>query len=280
MTFFYVLYKKEGLSPGVIGAFRELVYSYYAQHKRVFPWRTNPDPYTVFISEVMLQQTQAGQRTIVKFNEFMERFPTFESLAKAPLGDLLRVWQGLGYNRRALALKKAAEIIVSEHQGKLPPTIEGLDALPGIGYATACSISAFAFNAPVSFIETNIRSLYLHFFFPGQQSISDAELMPFIEATLDRAQPREWYSALMDYGSMLKKEVGNASVRSKHYTKQSTFEGSNRQLRGRILKTLTDRSLTRPDLLKEIDDTRTLRIADTLVKEGFLSFTEDRYGVA
>lgn len=279
MTLFYELYKKEGLSTKVIAEFRNLVYNYYSNHRRTFPWREDPSPYKVFISEIMLQQTQAGNRTITKFNEFLQVFPHFESLAKTPIPDLLRVWQGLGYNRRALGLKKSAEIIVETYGGVLPSTLKELDALPGIGYATACSISAFAFNAPVTFIETNIRSLYIHFFFPQSQSVSDSELLPFVEATLDESNPRKWYSALMDYGSMLKKQVGNTSVRSKHYTKQSAFKGSDRQLRGSILKALIDSPLSKDQLLAKLSDDRAIRIAEILIKEGFIVLDGNEYSI-
>lgn len=279
MTLFYEVYKKEGLSSKAIAEFRKLVYDYYLNHRRTFPWREDPSPYKVFISEIMLQQTQAGKRTVAKFNEFLQAFPHFESLAKAPINDLLRVWQGLGYNRRALGLKKAAEIIVHEHKGVLPSTLKDLDDLPGIGPATASSISAFAFNLPVTFIETNIRSLYIHFFFPDAQGVSDSELLPFVEATLDYSNPREWYSALMDYGSMLKKQIGNTSVRSKHYSKQSAFEGSDRQLRGLILKALITSPLSKDQLLAKVSRDRTLRIAETLIKEGFIAFDGDKYSI-
>lgn len=162
--------------------FQKRVYDYYEQNARVFPWRSEVSDYRVFISEVMLQQTQAGTRTIEKFNRFVQRFPDFESLASASLRDVLEVWKGLGYNRRALWLKQAAEIIVKDHKGILPRTVEDLDTLPGIGLATACSISAFAFNAPTVFIETNVRTVFLHHFFAGKSDVSDDELLPLVES--------------------------------------------------------------------------------------------------
>lgn len=255
-----------------IEQFKEQVYGYYRAHKRDFPWREDVTPYRVFISEVMLQQTQAGGRTIEKFNAFIERFPDFETLARASLADVLKLWQGLGYNRRALMLKKAAEIVVDRYKGELPRTVEDLDALPGIGYATACSISAFAFNEPVVFIETNVRTVFIHHFFPGSVEVSDAQLMPLVEQTLDAENAREWYSALMDYGSSLKKSVGNESRRSKHYTKQSKFEGSDRQIRGEILRLLsTQGELACEGLyLYNADVQRMQTIIKGLVKEGLI----------
>lgn len=255
-----------------IELFKEQVYGYYQTHKRDFPWREDVTPYRTFISEVMLQQTQAGGRTVEKFNAFVARFPDFETLARASLADVLKLWQGLGYNRRALMLKKAAEIIVRDYKGDLPSTVEELDALPGIGHATACSISAFAFNEPVVFIETNIRSVFIHHFFPGRSEVSDAELMPLVEQTLDIENAREWYSALMDYGSSLKKSVGNESRRSKHYAKQSRFEGSDRQIRGEILRLLsTKEKLACEGLyLYNADVQRMQNIIKGLVKEGLI----------
>ncbi len=256
-----------------LDSFRETVMTYYSEHKRSFPWRDAPSPYNVFISEVMLQQTQAGRRTIDKFNAFIDRFPDFASLASAPLSDILSLWQGLGYNRRALALKKAAEIIVREHNGVLPTNVEKLDDLPGIGYATACSISAFAFNMPVTFIETNVRTVFIHHFFPGRLDVRDDELKPFVEQSLEGIEPREWYSALMDYGTYLKKTQGNISRRSKHYTKQSRFEGSDRQLRGAILRLLSKKGRCELSDLNELSSgahEKVERVVDALVREGMI----------
>ncbi|MEK6858602.1 MAG: A/G-specific adenine glycosylase [Nanoarchaeota archaeon] len=252
--------------------FRKTVYDYYNTNKRSFPWRDEVTPYRVFISEVMLQQTQAGGRTIEKFNAFIERFPDFNTLAAAPLSDILKLWQGLGYNRRALMLKRAAEIIVREYDGKLPSTVEELDALPGIGHATACSISAFAFNKPVIFIETNIRSVFIHHFFPGRGGVSDKELLPIVASTLDTENAREWYSALMDYGSTLKKKVGNESRRSKHYAKQSTFEGSDRQIRGELLRLVSAQGTVACEGLHlcNADAVRMHTVIEGLIKEGLI----------
>lgn len=265
-------FKHEGMSKRVVMDFQQIVLGYYEHHARTFPWREDASPYRVFISEVMLQQTQAGSRTIEKFNAFIKRFPNFASLAAAPLADVLTLWQGLGYNRRALALKKTAEIIVRDYGGELPRTVEELDALPGIGHATACSISAFAFDAPVVFIETNVRNVFIHHFFSGRADVYDAELVPLVTAALAGMRSGEWYSALMDYGSMLKKVYGNASRRSKHYAKQSVFEGSDRQLRGAILRLVSQRgSASLQDLgLLHDDGERIERLVEGLVKEQML----------
>ncbi|MCK8115287.1 HhH-GPD family protein [Anaerosoma tenue] len=214
------------------------VWRHYEEHGRDdLPWRHTTAPYNVLVSEVMLQQTQVT-RVVPKYEVFMREFPTVESLASASLGRLLGAWQGLGYNRRALALKRAAEIIVTEHGGEVPATLDGLMALPGVGHATAAQVLAFAFDVGVPFIETNIRSVYLHEFFPDAEDVPDAAILPLVEATLDADRPREWFWALLDYGAHLKATGGNPSRRSRHHTRQGRFEGSNRQLRGRILAAL------------------------------------------
>ncbi len=200
-------------------------------------WRVMHDPYRIVVSEIMLQQTQVS-RVEKKYPEFIAAFPDFASLASASLKDVLAAWQGMGYNRRALYLKRIAEEVARKHRGKLPEDPEFLERLPGIGQATARSIAAFAFNAPVAFIETNVRSVFLHHFFPGRSGVRDGQIMPFVERALDRVRPREWYWALMDYGAYLKGAEANPSRRSAHHVTQAKFEGSDRQARGAIVKLL------------------------------------------
>lgn len=224
------------------GAFRARVWDHYDSNARdALPWRQTTDPYRILVSEVMLQQTQVS-RVVPKYQAFMAAFPTVQALAAAPIDRLLAAWQGLGYNRRALALKRAAEVIVVEHGGKVPDTLEGLTALPGIGHATAAQVLAFAFDIGVPFIETNIRTVYLHEFFPGAEDVPDAAILPLVADTLDDTRPREWFWALLDYGTYLKATTPNPSRRSRHHVRQGRFEGSNRQLRGRVLAELTGRA--------------------------------------
>jgi A/G-specific adenine glycosylase len=174
-----------------------------------------------------------------KFPQFIKIFPSFKALAEAPLNELLSVWQGMGYNRRALYLKKAAESVWRDHGGRLPRRPEELEALAGIGSATAGSIAVFAWNTPVVFIETNIRAVFLYHFFGGRSGISDKEISPFVQQALDKKNPREWYYALMDYGVMLKRKNKNPSRASAHHIKQSKFKGSLRETRGKIVKILS-----------------------------------------
>ncbi len=218
-----------------VKAFQKIIKDYYSKQGRIFPWRETRNPYKILVSEIMLQQTQAP-RVVEKYRSFIKRFPSVASLASAKTIDVFKEWQGLGYNRRGLALKKAAEIIVNEYHGKVPNSLESLLSLPGVGPATAGDILAFAWNQPSIVIETNIRSVFIHFFFRDTTNIADSEILPLIQKTLDRKNPREWYFALMDYGAFLKKNHLNPSRRSKQYSPQSPFSGSNRELRSKILR--------------------------------------------
>ena len=258
---------------------RTTIYDHYSSQRREFDWRRDITPYRVFVSEVMLQQTQTT-RVSEKFGPFIEAFPDFKALAVASFSDVLRLWKGLGYNRRAGYLQRAAAIIVDDYNSQLPEDPDLLVHLPGIGPATAASICVFAFNQPLTFIETNIRTVYIHFFFNSEDKIADARIMPLIEKSVDPVNPREWYYALMDYGVMLKKTVGNLNRRSSHYNKQSRFEGSDRQIRGRILQLLLDHPVLEeddlPGMLSEPPE-RCARIMEALCREGLVSRKDDNY---
>ncbi len=260
------------LTRAAISSFRKKVYGYYDQHCRDLPWRKTRSPYRVLVSEIMLQQTQV-ERVLEKYSVFIKTFPDFASLAKAPLKRLLTVWQGLGYNRRALALRALAHKVVAEHRGKLPSEPDKLLALPGIGKYTAGAVAAFAFNEPVVFMDTNIRRVYIHEFFHDRDDIHDDEIIPFLERTIDAENPRRWYNALMDYGTLLKKQQVNPNRRSAHYSRQSPFENSNRQVRGKILKALVAESqLSAAQIVKrtEMDPERVKANLSQLAKEGFI----------
>ena len=258
--------------PPSTKGFQEFVLDYYRKEGRDLIWRKTTDPYHVLVSEIMLQQTQVD-RVSRNFPVFIERFPDFGSLSTATLAEILTAWQGMGYNRRAIALQKCAQRVMADFGGSLPANADILATFPGIGRATASSICAFAFNMPVIFIETNIRRVFIHFFFSGTATVTDAEILPLVEETLYREDPRTWYNALMDLGTSLKKTVPNPNRRSAHYTKQSSFEGSDREIRGWILKSLvknsriTERMITChfPDL------ERVRKILTALECEGFVA---------
>lgn len=272
------------MSDTSIKKFKKNIWDFYHDHKREMPWRDTRDPYKILVSEVMLQQTQVS-RVLKKYPEFIKAFPNPEILAKAPLTQILAVWQGMGYNRRALALKAIANKVVRGYKGVVPRDHSLLIKLPGIGENTAGAIVAFAFNIPVAFIETNIRRVYIHFFFKKSHSVSDKEILKLVKKTVDIKNPREWYYALMDYGAMLAKITKNPNQKSRHYTKQKPFKGSNREVRGLILNLLLQGgSLSNTQLATEIRRRRvsgkvTQNLND-LVDEGFLSRKGSNYSLS
>lgn len=255
-----------------IKAFQQKIYDNYDRQGRKFPWRKNLNPYRVLVSEIMLQQTQV-ERVIDKFKQFLTAFPDFRSLADAPTAQLLSIWSGMGYNRRALSLQALAKQVMTDHRGRLPNDQEKLLTLPGIGNYTAGAVMAFAFNKPVVFMDTNIRRVFIHEFFSDKSSIRDDDLYPHIEKTLDRENPRKWYNALMDYGAQLKREQVNPNRRSAHYCRQSTFENSNRQVRGKILKALVQESPLTAARIVNMTAMDADRVRENLIqleREGFL----------
>lgn len=241
------------LSFDNVTSFQKLIWEYYTHHGRYFSWRHSDDPYHIVVSEIMLQQTQTN-RVIDKYEQFLIHFPTIKSLSEATLKNVLTQWQGLGYNRRGMYLHRLAQDIMQKYDGIIPKDPIILEQLPGIGYATARSICAFAFNMPTIFIETNIRAVYLHTFFPQSNSVDDKQLMPLIKQTIDTSNPREWYYALMDYGVMLKKVFKNPSRKSKHHTIQSKFDGSDRQIRGQIIRLLIKEPINKELLILRLNN--------------------------
>ncbi len=267
-------------------ALRKKVWEHYRTAGRKMPWRETRDPYRILVSEVMLQQTQV-ERVRPKYAEFLAAFPDAAALAGAPLARLLGVWRGLGYNRRALNLQRAARLLVERHGGRVPDDAEALRALPGIGAATAAAVRAFAFEAPVVLIETNVRRVFIHEFFPRREAVADAELLPLVAAALDRRRPREWYYALMDYGAALARRVPNPNRRSRSWTRQGHFEGSDRQLRGAILRQLLDAGPATPARLAAAlagpadgGGERVRRLVADLVREGFVARAGRRLRIA
>jgi len=270
------------LSPAQISLFRKKIWLFYRASGRCFSWRHVDDPYRVMVSEVMLQQTQT-HRVAPKYELFLLEFPTLALLADTNLRDLLSVWQGLGYNRRARYLRDAARLLMDDHGGVIPNSTDELQKMPGIGHATASAICAYAFNEPVVFIETNIRAVFIHTFFPGAERVHDRELVSLIEQTVDRNNPRDWYYALTDYGVMLKAQHANPSRRSRHHVKQSKFEGSDRQIRGAILRLLSRDGVLSLDLLLDRlggSQERFARIIDGLVSDELVVWQDNRLQIA
>ncbi|HEY1085793.1 MAG TPA: hypothetical protein VGE34_03665 [Candidatus Saccharimonadales bacterium] len=254
--------------------FQRLLHQKGEEIYRAMPWREDTRPYYVLVSELMLQQTQVS-RVIPKFEAFIERFPDENSLAKASLADVLKLWQGLGYNRRAKFLHEAAKQITN--QGPFPDTLTELIKLPGVGKNTAGAILAYSFNQPSIFVETNIRTVYIHHFFADNFSVDDEEIIELLELTIDKANPRQFYQNLMDYGSWLKVNgVRNISA-SKHYKKQSPLRGSVREVRGMILKKLSVRDVTLDELRQSMPQDERFSVAFTALKaENLISQSQNR----
>ncbi len=238
-----------------IAALRRAVWAHYKKEGRhTLPWRKTRDPYRILVSELMLQQTQVP-RVIGKYTSFLKKFPTVRALAKAPLSAVLKEWSGLGYNRRGKYLHDAAKTIMSDYRGNMKEALA--HPLPGVGPYTRAAVRTFAYNEPHTMIETNIRAAYIHHFFTKKRTydvlstlsksdlhkkntkISDRQILPLIEKAAEGQDPRTWHWALMDYGSFLKKVHPNPARKSAHYTVQTQFKGSLREVRGAILKLLT-----------------------------------------
>ena len=183
-------------------ALRDAILAWYDANGRRLAFRATRDPYAVLVSELMAQQTQA-ERAATAWTAWMARFPTVESLAAAPVAEVVRAWAGLGYNRRAINLQRAARVIVDEHAGRVPDTVEGLDALPGVGPYTARAVAAIAFGRPVGAVDTNVRRVL------GRAAASDAAAIPardlqaLADAVVPHDRPGDWTHALMDVGAML-----------------------------------------------------------------------------
>ncbi len=279
---FSLRFDPEKFDAPAIRRFRGIVLSWYADRRREMPWRETRDPWAILVSEIMLQQTQT-ERVKPKYLAWMDRFPDPESLAAAPLDEVLRMWSGLGYNRRALALVRAAGEIALRFSGEVPRDEEELRSLPGIGSYTAAAVAAFAFGVPSVVIETNVRAVFLHHFFPDSEKVPDRDLEPLVQASVDREDPRTWYYALMDYGVELKRRFGNPSRKSAKHVKQSPFADSNRRLRGEVLRLLSAKPLLPVrDLARELpfSEERVHSALGDLVAEGFIEYDGERVCLA
>lgn len=275
-------YAKCGATPEVVSAFQTFVRDYYHQEGRDFSWRRTRDPYEILVSEVMLQQTPTG-RVEKKYPEFLQSFPTVHDLAEAGFDDVLSLWRGLGYNRRAKSLKRSAEIIVDEHSGEVPRDLDELMELPGVGKSTASGVLAFAYDEPVVFVEVNIRRVFIYFFFPDREKVRDREMLPLVDGTLDRDDPRSWYYGLMDYGVTLKERHSDLHRKSARYRKQAPFEGSDRQIRGQILRLLLDQKSSTAKEIRQSLDAESDRVEENLcnlVEEGMVREQEGTYRVS
>ena len=234
-SFLKKLEKHHQVGKPLVSRFQKDVLNFFDKHGREFLWRTTRNPYEILVSEVMLQQTQT-ERVAKRYPPFLAQFPTCESLAHASLPEVLRAWEGLGYYRRARNLFAAANVIVETHKSSVPQSVEQLVELPGIGEYTARAIATFAYGARVPFIETNIRTVFLHFFCRNKANVTDCQLLQLIEETMYTKDSRRWFYALMDLGVAIKQLRGNPNAQSKHHRPQSAFSGSKREARAQILR--------------------------------------------
>ncbi|TSC69283.1 MAG: A/G-specific adenine glycosylase [Parcubacteria group bacterium Gr01-1014_70] len=270
-------YVKLRLDKAFVTGFQKRVWEWHQNHASLMPWRKTRNPYHIFVSEVMLQQTQIP-RVLVKYQLFLTEFPTVSALSKAPLRRVLSVWQGMGYNRRALYLKQAAEIIVKKHAGKVPYNETDLDALPGIGPYSARAIACFAYGICEPFIETNIRRAVIHEFFPRKTNVTDKKILQLLQHVQPSRRQRAWYWALMDYGREALKGVPNANRNSKHYAKQSKFEGSPRYIRAKIISYLLEnKKATGKELHTSLKNDKYLsKLSQQAVKNALVGLTKEK----
>lgn len=281
-------------TPEIVTFHRVLTEFYYTAGRHDMLWRQpgqngTYDPYKILVSEMMLQQTQVD-RVAGKYVEFLDMFPTVNHLAAAPLSDVLTVWNGLGYNRRAKYIWQAAQLVEKEFAAAFPANLEELVRIPGVGPNTAGAIMAYAYNAPVVFVETNVRTVMIHHFFAGKSSIHDEEIRKIMSSLVPKNDdvemlemqggvltPREFYWALMDYGAHLKKTIGNVNRASKHYSRQSKFEGSKRQIRGQIIRLLSAKPSSGAELRSHVPDERLGDVVADLEAEGLIAKSGSRY---
>lgn len=218
------------LSPSSIQKFQAKILSWYTHNKRDLPWRKTRDPYAIFVSEVMSQQTQLS-RVIPKYEAWLDKFPTLSDLAVSSKPDVLRMWSGLGYNRRGLRLREAAQMLEANYQGNFPRTVDELLKLPGVGLYTASAIACFAFDLQIPVVDTNIRKVITHEFSDGQLQ-SEKIIHEVALLILPKGKAYDWNQALMDYSASVLKG------KKIPVPKQSHFLSSDRYYRGQIIKLL------------------------------------------
>jgi len=194
------------MTPALTARARAAVLSWYDERGRALAFRGTRDPYAILVSEVMAQQTQVS-RVVLAWSRFLERFPSIADLAAASPADVLREWRGMGYDRRALNLHRAARLIVAEHDGHVPRDVASLERLPGIGPYTARAVASIAFGMPVGAVDTNVRRV-LGRALGGPDGLSGAQLQAAADASADRRRPGDWTHALMDIGATVCRPTG------------------------------------------------------------------------
>jgi len=285
-----------------IAKFQKTILDWYKENRRDplnrvrgrLPWRRTRDPYKILVSEIMLQQTQIS-RVLPKYKEFLKEFPTLEELAKTSDKKLLNIWAGLGYWKRAKRLKETAKVILKKYRGKFPKEPDLLETLPGIGPYTARALACFSFGSKEAFLDTNIRRVYLHFFFGTKEKVSDKEILKIAQRAIDKlpknTTPHEWHYALFDYGATVLKDKA-INKRSQHYHKQSKFEGSFRSYRAKAVRFLLSQPTNRAThkqlesfLQKELVEVKPQQtysadeIIEALLKDKLIKKTKNHYSL-
>ena len=270
-------------TPASPATFRRRVLSWYRRSGRDLPWRRTRDPYRILVSEVMLQQTQVS-RVLPAYRRFLRRFPTLHALARAPLGEVLREWSGLGYNRRARDLQRIARMGSS-----LPRTVAELDALPGVGAYTASAVACFAYGERTAFADTNIRRV-LGRAILGRVA-TDREAVALDARFGSRRRTARWHHALMDIGATIclakrprcdvcpvRAICGYDGFELTAPRKQSPFATSDRRVRGAIVRALRDMptGTTVSTLRRHLNDARVPRLVRTLAFEGLVDVSGKR----
>ncbi len=263
------------LTSTKITSFQKKIFKWWEANRRVFPWRETTEPYAILVSELMLQQTQAP-RVVEKFNQFVEVFPDLESLAKAQKFEILQLWSGLGYNRRAIWLQEAAQMIIERKE--FPNTPEELQKMKGIGKYSAHSILIFAFNYDLATVDTNIRRILVAEKF-AEEKTSERDLWEIAKKLVPKGRSRDWHNALMDYGSI---ELTVAKTGIKPLTKQGKFKGSDREYRGKILKLLLEsKKITINQMITvlNLQEVKLESILQKMVKENLIKKKGKYYSV-
>ena len=256
------------ISETKIKNFNEKIFAWWKKNKRTLPWRETTNPYYIMISEIMLQQTQVN-RSVEKYLEFIKEYPTIKELAEASVSSVLKIWSGLGYNRRALWLQEAANQIVRLNE--FPKTPEELQKLKGIGPYTSRSILIFTFNYDIATVDTNIRRILIAENF-AKVNTKEKELFIIAQKLLPKGKARDWHNALMDYGALV---LTSAKTGIKPKTTISSSSKENRRFRGIIVKYLTRTTKAKKEKIvkncnipnEKIDDILVGLIADGLVKK-------------
>ena len=260
--------------------FQKYIFSWWVTYRRNLPWRHTHDPYKIFISEIMLQQTQV-ERVIAKYHEFLSSFPRATILAQAPLSGVLIAWKGLGYNRRALFARKAAVEIVKQYDGVFPRNPTQLMKLPGIGVYTSKAICVFAYQMDLPLVDTNIRKIITHFFY-NDVIQNEKEIEKKALELLPKGKSWEWHQALMDFGALELPSLVPKTARGKG---KIPFKDTNRFIRGKIIDVLRERSFPENELLVILsdltkrDEETLVKNLQSLIKEGLVSIRNGKYGL-